>query len=107
MKSYGKKALRRAVNRQLAEFSTEYLIGVNAMVMWTLHETFGFGAKRLRRFWDGVTEVNRELNRRYRMNEAGDEEWLYVRKLRDIGVDIAAWRRENEERYPNGIDCEK
>lgn len=103
MKSYGKKAIQRAAYRQLSEITDEYLVGINAMVMWTLHEHFGFGKKRLRRFWDGVLATNIELGRRYRLTDPGDEEWLYIRKLRDIGVDIAAWRYENEVRYPDGI----
>lgn len=98
MKCRSRKALKRELNRQILDFDKKYIISVNALVMWTLHEEFGFGRKRIRRFWERVVTLNRELRNRYRFDQAGEEDWLYKKLLLDIGVDVEGWWLENSEK---------
>lgn len=67
---------------------------LDAMILYILHEEFGFGEKRLRRFYDRFSLGLRELGERYSMESYEDRLWLCQRKLRDAGIDISKWKGE-------------
>lgn len=67
---------------------------LEALVLWVLHDKFNFGPKRLKRFHDRFTDSIKELVERYGMDES-DNVWLCTKKLKDRGIDIEAWRNEN------------
>ena len=73
---------------------------IDAMVLYILHEEFGFGEKRLKKFYNCFADGLRELGERYQMNEYDDRLWLCQRKLKEIGIDIPELRKEkqNEQR---------
>ena len=70
---------------------------LDAMILYILHEEFGFGEKRLRRFYDRFSQGLRELGERYSMEEYDERIWLCQRKLRDAGIDISKWKGESHE----------
>ena len=79
------------VNRQNEE-------ELDAMVLYILHEEFGFGEKRLRRFYDRFYKGLRDLGSRYAMEEYDERIWLCKRKLREeCGIDISKWGKEKED----------
>lgn len=69
---------------------------LDAMALYILHSEFGFGEKRLRRFYERFSLGLRELGERYQMNEYEDRLWLCKKKLSEAGIDISKWRKEGE-----------
>ena len=89
-----KKALDIEMRRYFAEYDRKNIQEVDAIVLWVLHEKFGFGPARLRRFFDIFNSSVKELIDRYEMEKTEDA-WLCTYKLKEIGVDIEKWYKEN------------
>ena len=87
-------AMMHEINRQIMEADSKYYDALNAMVLYTLNQVFGFGPKRLRRFYDAMSEEHDKLVEYYQMPE--DYPYLCVRELKKLGVDIEAWNRESK-----------
>ena len=58
-----------------------------------MHEVFGFGETRLRKFYESYETECKKLRDWYSMSEE-DMPYLTVKKLKEIGVDLAAWDNE-------------
>ena len=85
-----KQAIDREIRRQLAEYDRKHELEICALVMWQLHEQFGFGKKRLKRFFDGYSNAMDKLVQRYEVEDA-DMMWDFIKKINGIGVDIEMW----------------
>jgi len=72
-----KKAMEMEIKRQLAEYDRKHTLEIDAMILWTLHEQFGFGEKRLKRFYDSFARGLNELSGRYELDDS-DQAWLCV-----------------------------
>ena len=72
-----RQAMDMEIKRQCAEYDKRNATEIDAMVLWILHEEFGFGPERLRRY------------------EMNDEAWLCTRKLKEYGVDVEEWSKES------------
>ena len=81
------------IQRQLAEYDRKHMVEIDAMILWVLHEQFGFGAKRLRRYYDSFRASTNALIERYQM-DTGDDVWLCTQMLKRIGVGIEQWHKE-------------
>ena len=46
------KSIRTELQKQLAEYDQKHEAELQALILWELHTQLGFGAKRLRRFYD-------------------------------------------------------
>lgn len=68
---------------------------IDVAVLYALHHLCGFGQKRLRRFFEGFNQIYAELVERYEAET--DLPWIYDRKLKEIGVDVDAWREEEKK----------
>lgn len=91
-----KKAMDIEINRQLVERDKQYAADIDAMVLYTLMAHYGWKKKRLRKFWDAFISEHKALRDFYDMNEPGDNEWLAHKMLKDIGVDIQEWYKEEQ-----------
>lgn len=91
LSSAEQKALDIEIQKQIAENWRKHEIEVDAMILWTLHEVFGFGPKRLREFYDKSAVAFEDLARRYEMDDT-DQAWLCTHKLKEYGIDIEEWR---------------
>ena len=80
-----RKAVADAINRQINELQNNWLKEIDSVILYALHEKYGFGKKRLEEYYAYVVEINRELIRKYQTN---DTPFVCKTKLRDIGVDI-------------------
>ena len=87
------KAMDMEVRRQLAEYDRKHADELNAMILWHLHEEFGFGAKRLKHFYDTFAVRLDELIKYYEMTES-DVEWLCTYKLKQYGINIEDWKKK-------------
>ena len=97
-----REALEAEANRMAREAIDEMNMQneeeVDAMILYILHTEFGFGEKRLRRFFDSFYTGLRELGERYAMTEYDERIWLCKRKLReDCGIDISKWEKEKKD----------
>ena len=79
-------ALKAEIVRQVHELDEKFSAEICAMLLWALHEEFGFGADRLRRVWDCVAVHRAELLKHYDMQD--NAEFILLYKLRQIGVDV-------------------
>lgn len=95
-----RKAMDIEINRQLVERDKQYAADIDAMVLYTLMAHYGWKKKRLKRFWKAFIAEHKALREFYQMDEPGDNEWLAHRMLKEIGVDIDEWYKEETE---NGL----
>lgn len=80
-----KKAMDIEIRRQLAEYDLKHANELDAMILWHLHEEFGFGPKRLN-----------ELIKHYEMTDS-DMVWLCTYKLKQYGIDIEEWNKQRRD----------
>lgn len=91
------KAFNMEVERQLAEWNMEHDKELTAMSLWILHEEFGFGPERLKKFFMNFYKDIYALNARYLADEGeNDLDSLYLcqMKIKEYGIDLDAWERE-------------
>ena len=89
-----KKALDIELGKEFAKYNRNNANEVDAIILWVLHDQFGFGHDRLKKFHAAFQPSLEELCKRYEMTDKDDELWLCTRKLLDIGVDIENWNKE-------------
>ena len=90
-----KKAMEIEIQKELAEYDRKHIAEIDATILWVLHEQFGFGAQRLRTYYDAFHDRIKELVSRYEMEDQ-DDIWLCTQMLKRIGVDIEGWHKESE-----------
>lgn len=95
-------AIDQEIQRQCAEYDRKNEDEIDAIVLWLLHEKFGFGMKRLRRFYDLFRSEFTALYERYEM-KAEDGVWLCTYKLKNYGLDIEQWNKEDRR---NEVGCD-
>lgn len=89
-----KKAMDIEIKKELAEFTRKYALEFDALFLWYMHEVHGFGVQRLKKmFLDFSVRVD-EMCDRYDMQEAGEDVWLCMHKLKEIGADLEQWDKE-------------
>lgn len=91
-----RKAMMSEIVKQEKEMLETSEKNIDVAILWMLHEQLGFGAKRLRRFFDTFNRIYEELVAHYDMVD--DLPWIYERKLKEIGVDVAEWRKETNDK---------
>ena len=92
-----RKAMNLEINRQIAERDERYKEDIDAMILYVLMAHYGWKKKRLRKFWNAFIAEHKALREFYQMNESGDVEWLAHRMLKEIGVDVHQWYKEDEQ----------
>lgn len=88
----GKSGVESGNSEAGHELDEKFSAEICAMLLWALHEEFGFGADRLRRVWDCVAVHRAELLKHYDMQD--NAEFILLYKLRQIGVDVEKWTAE-------------
>lgn len=79
--------------KKLLELDEEFSADWEAAILWDIHEITGYGKIRLERLYRRMYQSHKELREHYEISE-NDEGWLYREKLKEIGVDIEALRKE-------------
>lgn len=82
------------IQRQCAEFDKKNAREIDAMVLWVLHEVFGFGPDRLHKFYNSFNGQVEALAERYQMTDDGDQVWLCLHKLKEYGINLEEWEKE-------------
>lgn len=84
------------VRKQLREFDEKHEDEIDAIVLYILHEHFGFGKDRLRRFYDEFSKEFEALGRRYSFDK-DDSIWLCTKKLKEYGINLDIWKKERKQ----------
>ena len=84
------KRLRLEVKKQFDKYVEEKFTDMDTVILWNLHETFGFGKVKLRRYFDSyMTKVKQA------QDDYGDVTYFKMREaLKRIGVDVEEWEKE-------------
>ena len=92
-------------DRMVEEANALFCRKMDALWLYTMHVTFGFGKKRLLRLYWAMIDVFYKLIKRYnRMCDDDDTEWYIIdKRLKEIGIDVKELQDEAERRYPNGV----
>lgn len=88
-----RREMFRAVNAELAKATDRFYYDEVTVILWVLHETFGFGKDRLKRFYDNYSKVNNQLKAHYELKD-NDLHYLTQELLKGIGVTIEEFERE-------------
>ena len=89
-----KDLLREVKKQALRELTADFSVEQTAVILWCLHGTFGFGAERLRRFYDGFWPEWDKLRDYYEVSDS-DAQYIAVQKLKEIGVDLYKWKEDS------------
>ena len=81
------KALEGSIREQIGASITKLKGNIEAIVLWQLHEQFGFGAKRLEAFLEGFQPALQELMNFYGVEGTEDTEFACIYNLKSIGFD--------------------
>ena len=85
------KALDNEVRRQLVEKKNEFLMDADAMILYTLHKEFGFGKKRLIKFFKTFIDDYEKFIDDYQVEGA----WMAAYRLKqETGLDIEELHKE-------------
>ena len=89
------RAMDEEINRQIIERHRQFTDDFDYMVMKLLHDHFGFGPVRLRRFYDHFIKDNEALIEHYEMADAGV--YMARKEMDAIGCNIEKWNQERSE----------
>lgn len=87
------KALNREINQGLVEANDRFYKDEVSVILWTIHRLTGWGAIRLKRYFDAYTPAWEELKRHYQVSD-DDVPWITKKLLKDIGVDLDEWMKD-------------
>lgn len=90
------KALDAEISRSLIEKHSEFVDDVDYMIMRILHNEFGFGLTRLKRFYEAFIADNDALVKHYEMGDAGA--YIARKEMNAIGCNIEQWNRERSDK---------
>ena len=91
-----RKAMDIEITRQVLERDEKYKEDIDAMVLYVLMSHYGWRKKRLRRFWKAFAEEHKALRECY-LIDSDENRYVAHWKLKQIGVDIDQWYKEDEQ----------
>ena len=91
-----RKAMDIEITRQLIERDEKYKEDIDAMVLYVLMQHYGWKKKRLREFWNAFVAEHKSLME-YCQIEPGENRYVAHWKLKQIGVDIHEWYKEDKQ----------
>ena len=68
----------------------KYQLDIDTMVLWTLHQCYGWGAARLKKFYVAMMKEHLRMREFYELDDLYPER----HKLKEKGVDVEAWYDE-------------
>ena len=84
-----KKFVRDQAKKELLMMDSDFGSEFDAMILYVLHEDFGFGKDRLNRFMEKYEQLRTKLRDTYDLEEKdGDFGWFCKRELKKIGITV-------------------
>ena len=88
-KEEGRRIARQEAMKELHRVEREYAADFDTIVLWVLHDRFGFGRKRLVQFQQQYKALQTEILKKYEFGTPQkDVAWYARRELAKIGVVI-------------------
>ena len=101
---YVQRQKNQALKNSVMENCDAYIEHMDLLMLWVLHEDFGFGAERLKRAYHALDKKFEDFRRymgddRTKFNEGveRDDTWALKYKLREIGFDYEEEVRRGTE----------
>lgn len=91
------RLVKQEVKRIAPEIMEDTAKKILTTTLYLLHSNYGWGKKRLHDFWVEYDKFYEELLKYYQLS-TDDAGWLCEQKLKDIGVDVDEWIREDSIR---------
>lgn len=85
-----KKEIAKEARYQVNRLMPLVVQNVEAIILWQLHEQYGFGVKRLKRFFESTAPMITGMLEEYNFKTDEDAIWVCKYKLREIGIDLDA-----------------
>lgn len=93
-----RKAMISEIRRQCVENTRQYEIEMDSVVLWVLHRCFGFGKKRIQRFYDAYFKERRAMQDFFEdYNGECMAEYAMREELKKIGVDVERMYNSQED----------
>ena len=86
----GREAMMHEINQQILAKDKAYQLDIDTMVLWTLHQCYGWGAARLKKFYVAMMKEHLRMREFYEMDDLYPERY----KMKEKGVDVEAWYEE-------------
>lgn len=86
----GREAMMHEINQQILDKDKAYQLDIDTMVLWTLHQCYGWGAARLKKFYVAMMKEHLRMRKFYELDDLYPER----HKLKEKGVDIEDWYSE-------------
>lgn len=84
-----RKALHQEINRQTGENVRKLALNLQALVLWSLHQKYGMGKKKLLDFQKDFRPMIEELQKYYEADDAEQTEFICMYKLKnEVGIDV-------------------
>ena len=84
-----KEMIDQEINKRILELDKQYAIDMDTVVLWTMRQ-YGWGYKRLKRLYQDMFRLHRQMRERYEIQECFPERQL----LKEQGIDVEAWFNE-------------
>lgn len=82
------KSVQEDIKKQFIKLLDTYNYDAACQILHILHFEFGWGEKRLQKFADCLTQMQKEQKERYELDDE-DTPWICAEQLRKDGIDIA------------------
>ncbi len=102
LKGVGKDIMMAEIHKNNLKEMNRMAADIDVSVLWCLHEKYGWGAKRLKRFYRDLFDEHKRMRKFYEMDDLYPER----SKLKEIGVDVEAWYNEFVDEEGNYRDQE-
>jgi hypothetical protein len=88
-----KRAMDIEIGKVFAEYDRKNTTEIDAIVLYLVAKHFEVDTEKLKEIYDDFISKIEALADRYELEDE-DNPWLYTFLLKDMGVDIDAWRKE-------------
>ena len=89
MTNRARKAFEREINRQTGENVRKLALNLQALVLWGMHQKYGWGKKKLLDFQKDFRPLIEELQKYYEAEDADQTEFICLYKLKnEVGIDV-------------------
>lgn len=84
-----KQSLKSEIRKQCVAQTQQYEMLIDTVSLWVLHTHFGFGAERLKHFYEAVFTERKAMQERYEGTDSDDmAEFAMYSKLKERSIDI-------------------
>lgn len=90
-----RKVMIEEINKEILKRDAEYWLNFDACILWTLHKSLGFGEKRLKKIFTDFNRDHQALREYYEVgDDAAGNGFIARRMLKEDGIDLEAWEKE-------------